>query len=370
MQTYTQKFLRSGMALIAGLLALTSVTGITEVAHAQVRHEEEAANAMVWARAQQQADGSFPGFGAGSTVDALLAIAAMAHDPGTYNKGGKNPVQFLESKAPELAKNAGGAGKLLLSVASISRDGREFGGLNLENAINSTYDPATGQYGKDVIGHAFAVLGLKAAGWQIQPRALDFLDSMQAASGGWSFSGDKSEGAADTNTTAVVLQAYIALGAQDQAHQRVIRSGWTYLMSQQNTDGGFPYQQGGEFGSNSDVNSTAYVIQALMTLGATEDLKKPTEWLLSMQKPNGAFRWMSTESDDNPGATYQAIPVLLGRTLIAPALWMQPGTQPGMPSTGRSDINTAAVLAALMAMAVGAGLVLRGRAYSRWDPQS
>ncbi len=359
MQVSTQKFMRSTMALLAGLLALTS---IASVAHADARSEEAATRAMVWALGQQQADGSFPGFGAGSTVDALLAIAAMGHDPGRYNKGGKNPVQFLESKAAELAKTPGGAGKLLLGVASIARDGREFGGMNLEDAINAGYDPSTGQYGKDVIGHAFVILGLKAAGWQVQPRALDFLDSTQTASGGWSFSGDKKEGAADTNSTAVALQAYVALGAQDHAHQQIIRSGWAYLMSQQNPDGGFPYQQGGEFGSNSDVNSTAYVIQALIALGATEEIKKPVEWMLSMQKPNSAFRWMATETDDNPGATYQAIPVLLGRALTAPALWMQPG---GMPRSGQSDPRPVAALAAFMAMALGTGLMLRRRASTR-----
>src|SRR5439155_9585946 len=110
-----------------------------------------------------------------------------------------------------------------------------------------------------------------------------------------------------------------------------------YLLSQENaSDGGFPYQKGGQGGSDSDVNSTAYVAQALSYLGESN---RGLSFIVSMQKPDGAFKWKATEPDDNAGATYQAIPAILGATLVSPkATTAAGGTMPGMPSTGRSAV--------------------------------
>jgi LPXTG-motif cell wall-anchored protein len=166
----------------------------------------------------------------------------------------------------------------------------------------------------------------------------------------------------------VVIQAYLAVGAQDQAHQRILRTAWTNLMSQQNPDGGFPYQKGGQGGSDSDVNSTAYVAQALLALGGTEDARKPLQFIISMQKPSGAFQWMQSEPDENTGATYQAIPALIGATLVVPAKWMTPNQPvgfPGMPTTGSAIDNLLGALAGTAALALGVGVLARRKAAAR-----
>src|SRR5205085_1835930 len=144
-----------------------------------------------------------------------------------FANGGKTPVDFLRSKAADLAKTPGGAGKLLLAVAALGQDGKSFGGVNLVEAINSTLDPATMHYGKDVIGHAFAMLGLKVAGETVPPKAADYLKGAQGPDGGWAFSGDTKPGAADTNTTAVVVQALAAVGVPDT--DPVMRKAAAYL---------------------------------------------------------------------------------------------------------------------------------------------
>jgi hypothetical protein len=319
-------------------------------------------------KTQQQPDGSFAGFGAGSTMDAVLAIVAAGQDPASYAQGGNTPISFLESKTADIVKAPGGAGKLLHVVETLSMDGKSFGGINLVDTINSTYNAGTGQYGPDVIGHAYSLLGLTAAGESVPDKAIAFLDSMQTPENGWSFSGEKGPGAADTNTTSVVVQTYVALGVNDQSHQHMLRAAWLYLMSQQNPDGGFPYQQGGEFGSESDVNSTSYVIQALLSVGGTEDAVKPMQYLLSLQKPNGAFQWKQSEPDDNAGATYQAVPALLGATLAAPTgakTPTNPAPQPGMPRTGGNDASSIIALAALSALALGTGIITKRRVVAR-----
>jgi prenyltransferase beta subunit len=239
-------------------------------------------------------------------------------------------------------------------------DGRSFGGVNLLDAISSNYS-ADGHYGKDAIGHAFAMLGLKAAGQPVPPKAAQYLMGVQTPEGGWAFSGDTKAGGADTNTTAVVVQALVAAGTSET--DPVMTKAEEYLLSQENaSDGGFPYQKGGEFGSDSDVNSTAYVVQAMHYLGE----KRGLGFILSMQKPNGAFQWTSAQPEDNPGATYQAITAILGATLIDPKgnfATVPSGPEPGMPTTGSADTLLAALgVAAAGMLALASGVALRRRA--------
>src|SRR5207244_5142869 len=106
----------------------------------------------------------------------------------------------------------GGAGKLLVLVAAGGANPNSFGGVNLVETINKSYNESTGQYGKDAIGHAFAMLGLRAAGKSVPAKAATFLKSVQNSDGGWAFSGEIGSGKADTNSTAVAVQALIGAG--------------------------------------------------------------------------------------------------------------------------------------------------------------
>jgi hypothetical protein len=321
-------------------------------------------------KTQQQPDGSFAGFGAGSTADAVLAIVAAGRDPGSYQQGGNTPVTFLRSKASDLAKTAGGAGKLLVTLRALGMDGRQFGGVDLVQSSQATESVSvTGQYGPDLIGHAFAVLGLRAAGEQVPPAAIERIKSTQTASGGWAFTGDTAEGSADTNTTAVVLQALVAAGAA-ASEAPLTNRGVEYLLSQQNTDGGWPYQKGGEFGSDSDANSTSYVVQAMAALGNAESAEQGRRFLLTLQTQSGAFQYTASEAADNAGATYQAVHALLGATLVDPVAApapVPPATpigeelQPGMPRTGAALVLPVIGLL-LSVLVLGGGIAARRRA--------
>jgi len=362
MYAIASKMKKIGITLLAAAFVASSVGSVS----AQTPYTDAANKALAWMKTQQQADGSFAGFGAGSTIDAVLAIIAARQDPSTYVKGGNTPITFLESKAAELSKTPGGAGKLLIMAETLNMDGRSFGGLNLLDEINKSYDAQSGRYGPDVIGHAFNILGLAAAGQTVPPEAIAFIERSQNEDGGWSFSGETGPGKADTNTTSVVLQALVAAGTKSEM---VMKNAMTYLASQQNEDGGFPFQKGGEFGSDSDVNSTAYVVQAALVLGDTDMAEEGLDFILSMQKPSGAFQWMASEPDESAGATYQAIPVLFSATLVSPlgsAVYEgSPAAEPGMPRTGWGDVSPIAALAALGALALGAGIVSRRRATAR-----
>ena len=365
-----------GASLVAALLALVvflpGAALAAQVTPPPFAPTEAPGAALAWMKSQQKADGSFAGFGAGSTVDALLAIEAAGQDPTSFTSGGKSALDFLQSQASSLAQTPGGAGKLLLAVSTPSKPVTSFGGVDLLAAINSSYDAGTGHYGKDVIGDAFAVLGLKAAGQKVPAGALKFLEGSQNSDGGWSFSGEQGPGKSDTNTTAVVLQALTSIGG---AQPLTTKQAVTYLASQQNPDGGWPYQQGGQYGSDSDVNSTAYVVQSQLALGNTTLAEGGRKFILSMQKADGAFQWQKTQPDDNAGATYQAIPALLGVTLV-PGMGPQPTTAPaapsnepakpgtltpGMPATG----GNAPIPPALLAVVLSCALVITGAVLRR-----
>ncbi len=355
---------KAAVAWLAALMLLITSAGAA-LADTSTTNSQAASKAITWVHTQQQPDGSFAGFGAGSTVDAVLAIVAAGQDPASFTQSGKTPVAFLQSSAKDIAKTAGGAGKLLIAAHALGMDPKSFGGVDLIGAIQATYGiSATGQYGGSTIDSAFAILGLHAAGQTVPAEAIQRLESLQTPEGGWSFSGDTTTKSADTNTTSVVLQALIAEGI-DKTNGNVIKLAVTYLAAQQNQDGGWPYQQGGAFGSDSDVNSTSYVVQAMLALQNLTIAEAGQKFLLSLQNTSGAFAYQKSQPDDNAGATYQAVPALLGATFLdtQPASAPAPVVTPGMPTTGNSVDLPLAAFGLLSALAsIGIGVAARRKA--------
>jgi hypothetical protein len=321
--------------------------------------------ALAWIQGQQQADGSFPGFGAGSTADVIFAIAARGQDPSSYRKGGQSPLDFLAAKVPDLTKTAGGTAKLALAVSLSGRDPRSFGGADLISLINQQLDAASGHYGTDVTGQALTILAFASSNAPLHAQAYAWLLAQQGPEGGWSFGGDKSPGAADTNTTGLVLQA-LRTGPAGQA-DAAVQKALAYLHSQQNADGGFPYSQTDPNSNGSDANSTATVIMGLVAAGQdpagaawARGGKTPMQALVAFQNPSGAFRYQTTLPDDNAGATYQAVPALLGVTLPPGS----PAVPVGMPTTGAPAAGPLWPVGVALALLAG-GVLLRRRAVRR-----
>jgi hypothetical protein len=114
-------------------------------------------------------------------------------------------------------------------------------------------------------------------------------------------------GAGDANTTAQMLMGLIAAGVHDEMVDR----GIAYLAGSTNDDGGYPYQPGAE----SDANSTALVLQAFIAAGDPDLVDAQDQALaalLGMQNESGAFHYMASTPDDNQFATVQAIPAVVG----------------------------------------------------------
>src|SRR3954447_12031057 len=105
-------------ALLLGLAACSLLLAPVAQA-APARIYDEVAQAANWVAGQQQPDGSFPGFGVGSTADAMIALAAAARN--TVQRppaGGASNLDFLASKAADYAKTPGAAAKLILGAGA------------------------------------------------------------------------------------------------------------------------------------------------------------------------------------------------------------------------------------------------------------
>ncbi|MGI8587949.1 MAG: prenyltransferase/squalene oxidase repeat-containing protein [Chloroflexia bacterium] len=354
------------LVVVALLMALAPAAS---AAPARGAYDAAVQKAAAWVVLQQQPDGSFPGFGVGSTADAIFGLVAAGRSDAVGARAGKpGALDYLAAKAKDYAKTPGAAAKLLLALAAVGQQGKasDWGGVDLLKVINDSYDASNGHYGKDVTGQALVLLADKATGQTPPQAAVNWLLGAVAADGGWAFDGSTDAGKADTNTTGLALQALAAAG---QNGSPVLHKGLNYLSAQQNSDGGFAYQKAPD--AASDANSTAMVVMGIRAIGenpADASWKQngvgPLDFLASLQNADGALRFQAAQPADNAGATYQAIPALAGLVLpIPPAAGGAPsgGPVPGMPTSGAGN-GLLLPLAALLAAGV---LMLGGRRLRR-----
>jgi hypothetical protein len=268
-----------------------------------------AADALEWLHGQQQADGSFGSLN--DTAEVLMAVGANKLDASTWRNASSSLFAYAISRGTEFAeKNAAGAGKLATALAAQE----SYWPVDALRPLDY-YDPMSGTYDSATLYHAWAMLGTASLSETVPLSATKALKDLQLPNGGWEWT---AEWGADTNNTALALQALIAAG--EPVTSTSVVSGLAYLDAAQNADGGFPYSPDSPYGTDSDTNSTAYAVQALVATGedpltgtwAISDAN-PISYLLSMQLPDGSFEWQPGYGG-NQFATQQAVPALLNKT--------------------------------------------------------
>lgn len=273
-----------------------------------------AADALDWLAAQQViTDGSYGG--AGATVETLLAVGANGLPAEQWRHTSSTPSLAAAAWAaiPAYARNgAGAAGKSAVALA-----GAELCVPAVMTRPSDYYSPTLGVYNVQSGSNAWALLGALALGEEVTPQAVGGLRGQQLSSGGWEWAPGWG---ADTNATALALQALLAAG--EPVTGTAVTQGLAYLKSAQNSDGGFAYALDNGAPGESDANSTAYVVQALLAAG--EDVRSaewqvggqgPLDYLLGLQQVEGGFAWQAG-GEPNLLATQQAIPALLGRVQL------------------------------------------------------
>lgn len=339
-------FTYSGQAsLLATQQAIPALAGRTFLVSSRAVAQRKA---LGFIAAQQKADGSFNGFGTGSTIDAVLAIDAAGGNPQqVVSTEGKKPLDFLATKAAAYAATSAAAGgKLMTGIVAAGADPRSFGGLNLVISTTLRYDAKTGAYGSSTYDQAWSILGLAAAGEHVPISATAKLEAMASKDGGWGFGAN--DAAPDPDSTGLALMALAAgdvvPGTSTSASQAssdaslcatgagsnnaTVLAALAFLRAKQNKDGGFPGYDG-----STSASSTGLALQGLAAYGdhprsltwttMPDSLREanPLDTLIGLQNASGGFPGYSGASD--PDATYQALPGVLGvpfpasvRTLI------------------------------------------------------
>jgi squalene cyclase len=214
------------------------------------------------------------------------------------------------------------------------------------------------------VSHLLSVLALASAQRPISQAAVDHITTSQQDNGSWAWDGS-AETAGDTNTTGFAVQALVAAGESGDSSS--VRSALDYLLGIQNEDGGWPYQNPSDYGTDTDANSTAVVIQALIAAGQDPtgsdwtrvEGNTPVSALEALQNASGAFAWQAALPDDNLLATVQALPALAGKAF--PWATMDVGEPAAAPLTTPETGGAAANLPMLLVLS---GLALLGGSYS------
>ncbi len=310
---------------------------------AAIPETSSAIKAVAYIRTTQQPDGGFGGFGDGQTYDAILALRSAGVSPSAVLSNGKSPVDFLVARA-SAADTPAIAAKAALAARAAGLEPRAVGGTDLIANIKAGYSPATGLYASDDFSQSLAMLGLACTGNTVPSSAILGLRTTQVK-GGWGFGGNP-----EPDTTALAIQALIASGVP--ASDASIVEAFAYLKSAQGTDGGWGFDP-----TASNANSTAFVLQAYLAAGVAPDSmakdgKGAVAFLLSQQGPDGAFAGF-----DPAFSTNQVLPLLLGRTFCnAPDTTITIITAPTATATVPASASPSPTIVAPRPPNTGSGL--------------
>jgi len=332
--------------------------------------------ALAWLRRSQEADGGFSnGFADGSdygaTVEVILAGVAAGEDVSTWRSAaGSSPLDYLASQVGTgTIEDAGQVSQAIVVAVATGQTPRSFGGRDLISDLMALQDSETGRFGDTLFKHAYAVLALANAGEPVPAVAVDAMTAAFTEDGAWSLFGDTSPATADTNTTAMVMQALVAAGEPGAAAGAL-----PYLQRMQNEDGGFPYQKPSAWGTDSDANSTAVAIQVLTALGESmgdwvTNGTDPLGALLALwDADSGAYYWQAAVPFANMLATAQAVQAAEGFSFTAlpkvgasqaPSVTSVAVT-PLLPVSGGPSVSTELVMGCVVLL-VGVSALLRRR---------
>ncbi len=306
------------MLLSVALVAAFALTPLAAWADASTPAYPVAVNkALAWLRTQQLADASFGA--AGVTGNAILGLAAANQDLDDWRVGGWTPLDALDLMTEDYTTAgidpANQTALVVQAVVAGGGDPANYGGVDLLARLDGYYDGATGAFGAGNWSLAYYILAKSAAMQAAPVTATNRLKDAQLPNGGWEFNPTWGP---DSNTTALAIQALVAAG--EPPTSTVIVSGTAYLKTLQNDDGGFPWTKPSPWGTDTDANSTALVIQALIAVGQnpldpawTRPGGNPLSALLALQQPDGGFNYQAAFPGSRVMATVQALPALMGQ---------------------------------------------------------
>jgi hypothetical protein len=215
------------------------------------------------------------------TAWTILALRAVDRDPGRASR------EYVRTAPPQ-------------DVTQTALRALAIGDEGLLNRLESARRP-DGRIGPLVNSSAWSVLALRAAGRRAGAATVRYLLRQQRRTGGWSW---HPHGAADSNDTAVVIQALRAAGIRG----RPLSRGARFLRRLQAPDGGFRLVPGRE----PDAQSTAWAMQGLLAAGVRPG-QAAYRYLAKLRRPDGSYRYSRRYSVTPVWVTAQVVPALAGK---------------------------------------------------------
>lgn len=193
--------------------------------------------------------------------------------------------------------------RMILGVTAANEDAANFKGHNLIQLLDA--QRKSSQIGDVNLlnDDIWGILAYRSAGIPTNDQRIsqsrDFLLSNQNSDGGWSHS---TSGASDSNDTAMAITALIRAGLA--SGDPAITNAINYLKTTQNDDGGFGISPG----MDSDSASTSWVISALQASGKApasykKNNKTPFMFLQTVKHTDGSYKWKASDTKGNPTMT-------------------------------------------------------------------
>lgn len=265
---------------------------------------QEAINkALQYLNTQQDTNGQIKGF------EGVSDWAAMAFS--AASSSGQLLLQYLQNNPPAASSASSNWSRRILTVTGAGQNPYDFGGINLVSGLESYFNYNQIGNPNAINDDIFGLLALFSAnvstGSGIITQTASFIASHQHADGGFSYSTDQSNGSDIDDTAAAVISlvnmqvkgiTVVNLGT-------IIESAKKYLLKNQNSDGGFPYDPDPttSWDTGSNVSTTSWAAMALIALGMKNEyqFQNAVNYILSSQQPDGSFPYQPSFP---PGDTF------------------------------------------------------------------
>jgi hypothetical protein len=298
-------------------LVVTSAFGL--VGSSAVTAAPSAEPSLVWLEGELNDGGGslffapFPGFPPtvdwGLTIDAILALNASGKgaDPATTSSldalaAHINDYITGDGFGDPGSVFAGQVGKAMLAALVEGANIHSFGGVDLEALSRSTVTPAgvfAGRFANisafpdfsNGFGQAFNILALARTPDGVPQSAVDFMLAQQCPGGGFrlfydaatpadSTRGCASDDEADTDTTALTLEALLTLTPGTTSSAAIARAAAFLIGQQDPVTGGIG---GAGPTANPNTNSSGLGAQALAAAGFDDEAARARDFVVSMQ---------------------------------------------------------------------------------------
>lgn len=256
-------------------------------------------NAVNYLRSQQKTDGQIDGF-SGVSDWASMAFSALDIDISTISTASGQTLDFyLRNNPPATNNSSTDWSRRILAVTADNKNPYDYSGINLVDELKTYYK--NNQIGNeiaindDIFGLLALVASRESTSSAIITDTTSFIISHQHTDGSFSYSSDPAIGGDidDTASSIISLMAAKTQGVDVANLQTAIDNAKNYLLSHQNSDGGFAYDPDPitSWDTTSNVSTTSWVVMALAALGMSSDVSfiSAQNYLLSTQQSDGSF---------------------------------------------------------------------------------